>query len=526
MTLSNAAAMRDLGQLLKRAIADGGRQSAENGQAGADAGSDHFFDVLQSAEQIGKQEPQQKFARAKVSSITQYQQLLNVQGEERTQSESKSGLVSKSKAPFVKEQLAANLKLDPTSEDGSHALSGHASSAADVQQSIQNNDDVAPSTLRDSSKSGAIADVLSSLQVGDDALSRAADKLVVRAPVQPNEAAETHSDVSDDAVIKEQAADVTTDDTAIKDQALDVTIDDDASQLITALLGSSAQIASAAPAIAPLVAQPAAKSADPFDKTANAPPRDSGNLAPLDHELTLTVSAKDSADQGDHKQRGAQVSSSDVPQQKIKTVASKESSAATIDISVLKSETHILPAGALLTPAPSVGAQVSARVAAALANWAPDTTTPIFTQSTPAAATKVLTIALTPVELGTVTVHMVLRGNALEVKVEAAEQSAVRALQDDQLSLLKSLKSAGYDVEAVSISLADAGGRTFAGAQQVDPAAGASGTRSDSGSMANGGQSSGNRSQPDSRSYPQASPQRAEVSDEDTGNRSRGAVYV
>lgn len=130
----------------------------------------------------------------------------------------------------------------------------------------------------------------------------------------------------------------------------------------------------------------------------------------------------------------------------------------TVDVTILRNETHMAPAATPSQAVPSVGLQVSARVAEALTGWTlPQTNAgaaPALSASA-AGATKVLTIALAPADLGMVTVHMTMRGGELEVRVEAHEAAAARALSDDKSSLLGGLKAAGYDIGAISVTVSD-----------------------------------------------------------------------
>jgi chemotaxis protein MotD len=71
------------------------------------------------------------------------------------------------------------------------------------------------------------------------------------------------------------------------------------------------------------------------------------------------------------------------------------------------------------------------------------------------APVKVLLIQLQPADLGTVTVRMSLKEDALELHIEASQQDTAQRLQQDQDSLSKVLRSAGYLIDGVAIRTAD-----------------------------------------------------------------------
>jgi chemotaxis protein MotD len=71
------------------------------------------------------------------------------------------------------------------------------------------------------------------------------------------------------------------------------------------------------------------------------------------------------------------------------------------------------------------------------------------------APVKVLLIQLQPADLGTVTVRMSLKEDALELHIEASQQETAQRLQQDQESLSKVLRSAGYLIDAVAIRVTE-----------------------------------------------------------------------
>ena len=70
------------------------------------------------------------------------------------------------------------------------------------------------------------------------------------------------------------------------------------------------------------------------------------------------------------------------------------------------------------------------------------------TQSQPV---KVVTIQLNPAELGTLTVRISLRNDALELQVETSRRDTARMVDADRETLSSLLRSAGYHVEAMTV---------------------------------------------------------------------------
>ena len=62
-----------------------------------------------------------------------------------------------------------------------------------------------------------------------------------------------------------------------------------------------------------------------------------------------------------------------------------------------------------------------------------------------------LTIQLNPAELGTLTVRISLRNDALELQVETSRRETARMVEADRETLSSLLRSAGYHVEAVTV---------------------------------------------------------------------------
>ncbi len=137
-----------------------------------------------------------------------------------------------------------------------------------------------------------------------------------------------------------------------------------------------------------------------------------------------------------------------------------------------------------------------------------------------------LSLQLHPAELGMVTASLKFSGTQLTIELQVENADAYRTLTADSESLVKTLKSLGYDVERVTILQPAATNttqaRTDAGTSEAarqgqgsgQPGAGASG---------NGNAGTGNQQPGSNGSAPhQAGPQRA-VGDQD---RAGGGVYI
>jgi hypothetical protein len=91
-------------------------------------------------------------------------------------------------------------------------------------------------------------------------------------------------------------------------------------------------------------------------------------------------------------------------------------------------------------------------------------------------ALKVLHLQLQPLDLGTVTIRMELKDSELSLHVEAERADTADLIRNDQDTLSKLLRSAGYSVDPSSVRVAEAD-RTAA-SQQTGQGAGQSGTQS------------------------------------------------
>jgi chemotaxis protein MotD len=94
------------------------------------------------------------------------------------------------------------------------------------------------------------------------------------------------------------------------------------------------------------------------------------------------------------------------------------------------------------------------------------------TTALPAAATaqplKVLTVQLNPAELGVVTVRIALKSDGLELQIEADRRETARLVDADRETLSRVLRSAGYNVETVTVRAVDpANGPAAVGSQHA-----------------------------------------------------------
>ena len=144
------------------------------------------------------------------------------------------------------------------------------------------------------------------------------------------------------------------------------------------------------------------------------------------------------------------------PRGKDHSTGSAPATAADLKLAVLQTETHHAP---VLHGGPM--AQVAEGIRSELGSAGE--TGPTWSSSASATAkpyadapVKVLVIQLQPADLGVVTVRMSLKEDALDLHIEASQQDTAQRLQQDQDSLSKVLRSAGYLIDGVAIRAADA----------------------------------------------------------------------
>lgn len=129
--------------------------------------------------------------------------------------------------------------------------------------------------------------------------------------------------------------------------------------------------------------------------------------------------------------------------------------ASDMKISVLQTQTHhapVLPGGPIAQIADSIRAELTADSEISPKWPAADSVTAKFDSDAPV---KVLLIQLQPADLGTVTVRMSLKEDALELHIEASQHETAQRLQQDQETLSKVLRSAGYLIDGAAIRVTE-----------------------------------------------------------------------
>jgi chemotaxis protein MotD len=172
--------------------------------------------------------------------------------------------------------------------------------------------------------------------------------------------------------------------------------------------------------------------------------------------------------------------------------------------------------------------QLSERIAVELAAPAPASDTPAG-GTHPATVIRTLTIQLEPADLGTLTVHLSIKDDGLEVHVEASRRETARMIEDDQKTLSHLLQSAGYRVDALAVQVSDAA-RTGAAPQgAANPGGQFSALPSgqqQQGSPQPGGQSSGSPQQQPRDGGAQHETRSGNGHDKANADRLGGDVYV
>ena len=134
---------------------------------------------------------------------------------------------------------------------------------------------------------------------------------------------------------------------------------------------------------------------------------------------------------------------------------SRDAITSDVKVTTIRQETHFAP---MLRASPAI------QIADALANGLSDLETESATRTTfdPAAAKsgssaplRVLQVQLQPVELGTVTISMSLKADVLELHIDAARADTADMLRRDREVLSDLLRQAGYDVDSVSVRIAE-----------------------------------------------------------------------
>jgi len=138
------------------------------------------------------------------------------------------------------------------------------------------------------------------------------------------------------------------------------------------------------------------------------------------------------------------------------------------DISAVHKEPNSAPSQGPLSPV----SQIADRIARESLPQAGNPSVPTAAaKPAPATAIKMLHIELQPADLGTVTVRMTLKDGALELQLDAGREETARLLQQDRETLSSILRSAGYQIDAMTVRVAEP--------DRVSPTAAGSPTLSD-----------------------------------------------
>jgi len=124
-------------------------------------------------------------------------------------------------------------------------------------------------------------------------------------------------------------------------------------------------------------------------------------------------------------------------------------------VTVLRTETH-LPPIAHAPPILQIAERLEAELTAAEtgASKADDVSLPSLSVKSDSAL-KILHIQLQPADLGTVTVRMSLKQDALEIQLDASRQETAYMLRQDREALSKVLQSAGYALDGVIVHIVE-----------------------------------------------------------------------
>jgi hypothetical protein len=107
-------------------------------------------------------------------------------------------------------------------------------------------------------------------------------------------------------------------------------------------------------------------------------------------------------------------------------------------------------------------------------------TTASAVQSSPEQPLKVITLALSPANLGTVSIELSLKGDQLGVKIQAGP-SAAKLLSQDDGALEKLLKSAGYALQGISVQIVPHSAQSSEATMQPQPTQNSAGTSTSTG---------------------------------------------
>lgn len=137
-------------------------------------------------------------------------------------------------------------------------------------------------------------------------------------------------------------------------------------------------------------------------------------------------------------------------------------------IRIVRQETH-LPPPQRLPPVMQIAGALASGLDGGDAVRTLSTSPGAAAKSPSSPVIRVLHIRLEPPELGTVTVRMKLDANALELHVEAQRAATAELIRRDQGTLARLLQATGYDVEGLTVHIADPDRTAFASATHAQP---------------------------------------------------------
>lgn len=136
-----------------------------------------------------------------------------------------------------------------------------------------------------------------------------------------------------------------------------------------------------------------------------------------------------------------------------------------VKVTTVRQETHFAPP-MKSTPAMQVADAVASGLADLEAQQAPRTTSEqAVTKPVSTAPLRVLQVQLQPAELGIVTISLSLKADALELHIDAMRADTADLLRRDREVLSDLLRQTGYDVDTVSVRVADPDAGILTGGQ-------------------------------------------------------------
>jgi hypothetical protein len=136
-------------------------------------------------------------------------------------------------------------------------------------------------------------------------------------------------------------------------------------------------------------------------------------------------------------------------------------------ITVVRQETHAPPAVHLSPTAQVANALITGIEAPETSRLAQSAGEPMPTLPTTSGVVRVLQIELEPPELGTVSIRLKLESQALELRISADQAGTADLIRRDQSVLTRLLQSAGYNVETLSVYVAEPDRSTMSSGQSA-----------------------------------------------------------